>query len=65
MATTVQGIHGRKLSIDASNRHQPDSIFITGPRAFTYEADRESFRQAMCRELDLVPAESAYMSLSA
>lgn len=65
MATTIQGIHGRKLSIDGDNRHQPESFFITGPRAFTFEVDREVFREAVCRELGLVPVEQAILPLSA
>lgn len=54
MATSITGLHGRKLTIDARNENHPTSVFIGGPRSFMFEADREAFRELMCRELGLV-----------
>lgn len=57
MATTIIGVHGRKFTIDGTNRHQPESVFLAGARAFAMEFDRDQFVQAVCEEFGLTQRE--------
>lgn len=65
MATTVFGTQGRKFTIDGTNRHQPASVFVSGPRAFTMEFDKEVFIDAVCSEFGLARIEERPILLSA
>jgi hypothetical protein len=65
MATTLIGALGRKFTIDANNRHQPESVFLSGARAFAMEFDRETFVSAVCEEFGLTRIEERRILRSA